>query len=228
MSKRIEDAYAKDLDRLITEYWKEVMLRLFGRELEIAPPARIDVAITSQQLTQISNMILGLYGGKVVKEHTIITYLQGLNFANYQHGEKVTNFLSSPQDQRAIDALTEKGVLNLKGVLDESNKRIMNEVVDGLQRGEGYDKIARRIREIEPMSRSRAEMIARTETMYAVNTANIQRLKSLGFVRGKWLAGIDSRTCQSCINEDGNEYDLDSFPAIPKHPRCRCTVQGVA
>lgn len=82
----------------------------------------------------------------------------------------------------------------------------------------------------------RANMIARTETMKAANqglldnwrTAQDQGLLGPGTVK-VWEATPDERTCQECMQTDGERVPLrENFSvgidAPPLHPLCRCTM----
>jgi hypothetical protein len=90
----------------------------------------------------------------------------------------------------------------------------------------------------------RASMIARTETMWALNTAAQAQYRQAvkdGFLAGgylKWIITPDEKTCEFCITMNGrtkpiptaNEDTMFHHPngkllfGPPAHPNCRCTV----
>jgi len=90
----------------------------------------------------------------------------------------------------------------------------------------------------------RAETIARTEAMSAVNRGRQEywkQLKDRGAFTGKrimreWLVSPDERLCDICAPMDGQRRKIDDpfvagdgtlVDAPPVHPNCRCTVRLV-
>jgi SPP1 gp7 family putative phage head morphogenesis protein len=87
--------------------------------------------------------------------------------------------------------------------------------------GESIPHLAKRIQNaVQAIGRTRAETIARTETMYAVNQGTLIRYSQAGVSKVKILAGLDERVCFQCESEHGNVYDIDSAPTLPFHPNC--------
>lgn len=78
-------------------------------------------------------------------------------------------------------------------------------------------------------AKSRADMIARTELMRAMNLAKANLLEENDNLVDdkKWLAADDFRTCDDCLEMDGlteTELEDQGFETeMPAHPRCRCT-----
>lgn len=102
-----------------------------------------------------------------------------------------------------------------------------DELRDGLALGRNPRRIASAMRRVaagtdgaDPLPLSRARTIARTEAMrayreasratYAANDALVS-----GWV---WIAGLDRRTCGSCIAQHGSEHPHDEVMAT--HPNC--------
>lgn len=90
----------------------------------------------------------------------------------------------------------------------------------------------------EELSR-RAETIARTEIMDAVNEGALEAADQAideGFLSKdavkEWIATADELTCPTCGELDGeqkpldDDFDTDGGPvdAPPAHPNCRCTI----
>lgn len=78
-------------------------------------------------------------------------------------------------------------------------------------------------------AKSRADMIARTELMRAMNLAKENLFdENEDLVKDRrWLATEDGRTCDDCDEMDGKtETELDDQgydTEMPAHPNCRCT-----
>lgn len=92
-------------------------------------------------------------------------------------------------------------------------------------------------------SDTRAELIARTETMKAANAGQQEAWDQAvddGLLTGDekqvWITAPDERLCPICDEMDGQEialgesFDVDGeeLDGPPAHPNCRCTVGLVA
>jgi uncharacterized protein with gpF-like domain len=85
-------------------------------------------------------------------------------------------------------------------------------------------------------------MIARTESMYALNEGAKESYREVGIEYVKWLTSYDDRTCTEedgppielpdgsvvigCEAMDGKIFKIDECPAIPVHPYCRCAISA--
>lgn len=116
----------------------------------------------------------------------------------------------------------------------EVSMKIRMAISEGVVLEKDQGKIMREIMETAAMSKSRAQMIVRTETMRAVNAGVKARYKTEGVHYVEWLAALDERTCEvdlgfpggeaGCGGLDGAVFLIDKAPACPAHPNCRCTL----
>lgn len=56
----------------------------------------------------------------------------------------------------------------------------------------------------------------------SVNEARKQAFKDANVQKVKYHAQIDARTCQDCIDNDGQIYLINEAPKLPRHYHCRC------
>ena len=126
---------------------------------------------------------------------------------------------------------------------------IRTNLAEGIAKGEDLFLLRKRVQEVYTQaSKFRAEMIARTETIWAWNEGTRNGYEQSGVVtRLEWLATDDERTCQWCPQMDGKTISIEedflnkgdnfigerggiltaSFESVghpPLHPMCRCTV----
>jgi len=131
-----------------------------------------------------------------------------------------------PANPGAVDALIERNLGYIKGLTEDQKKKLLAELTEGMLRGEGIDELIKRIAPHieagEGPGQSRAELIARTEVMYALNQGAIDRCRQSGFEKVQWLAGPDDRICDECMENDGSVYEIGTEPSLPLHPNCRC------
>jgi len=135
-------------------------------------------------------------------------------------------------DEETINALTERNMADVTKVTEETRTVLLREVTDGMLKGEGPAYIARQIykstnedtaENVVPMSRYRALMIARTESMYAYRDAARKQMEEAGYTHEKWLAAPGC--CDICQSYDGHIYPLGQAP--DEHPNGRCVLVPV-
>ena len=119
---------------------------------------------------------------------------------------------------------------DLEGITDAMSSQISRVLADGMVRGIGPLEMASELKqEIKKMTRTRAEMLARTEVVRAHHLANIAEYREAGLddlvVIAEFVATPDSRVCSICASLAGKRYTLDEAEGvIPVHPRCRCAM----
>lgn len=166
---------------------------------------------------------------QIAATHTLQTYLSGqakatANLKGIGIGGKVGPL---PPDPKVLGILNARNIAALKGISDDMANRIKNELTTGILAGEGMEKLAGRLEESVKMPIARARAIARTETMYAFNQAQLVEYRRYGIDKVEWLTAEDERTCPKCAPLDGKEYSIDKHPECPAHPNCRCTLLAV-
>lgn len=98
--------------------------------------------------------------------------------------------------------------------------RISGVVELSLASGSGPQKLARTLRSELGILKGRAETIARTETMSALNNAAQEQYEEAGLMV-QWVVTPSDALCVWCAGRNGNVYKAGSVK-IPSHPRCRC------
>lgn len=141
--------------------------------------------------------------------------------------------------------------------INEETASLLNaELRKAVEAGEGIPQITKRIRTLfTGMQKERAYMIARTETLRAMNAGTEESYIQSGVVISKvWLTALDERTCPFCSEMNGKElglggvwYEQGSVMTVidaegkernlslnyepilrpPLHPYCRCCLKPV-
>ena len=115
---------------------------------------------------------------------------------------------------------------SLKGVVDDA---IISGIDEGLTYGQIADKIASLL-SIDPehpdFAGWRAQRIARTESMWAVNEGMRQQYEAIGVKRVEIFPA--SSACDTCLElARGNPYTTErAKDLLPAHPNCRCDWTG--
>jgi len=122
------------------------------------------------------------------------------------------------------DALTLNVQNQIESLTASAKAKVTSALIEGVNAGEGMRAIAKRVSEATGMERSRAALIARTETMRAHNQVNEEQFKKHNIASVEWLAALDERTCDVCGAHHGKQYPINDHPEIPAHPNCRCIL----
>lgn len=226
-SKRLEDAYVRKILPLFDKYERAIIAAFESRAREMsAPVVGIPLDWFATRLTEIAEAeildIASQWTRGIIKN----SYVQGVTWADLAIkqvaiGGKIG---AGPIDWRALDVLEARNLTALKGITDAVSKEIVATLTEGLLNGEGIPKLRNRIADcVDTIGRKRAETMARTETMFAVNNGATIRYAQAGIARVRFLAGLDERVCEECEGEHGNEYEIGEEPSLPLHPNCRCT-----
>src|SRR3990167_1474 len=132
--------------------------------------------------------------------------------------------------QRGAELLRLDGRAN---VVKATRQQVARLVEQTIAQGDSLQTLQKRLREDFMFSRSRSEMIARTETATAQTKGTLASYQSQGTEGKEWLTSGDAQVCEIC---EGNAGD-GAIPVgsafssgdmgPPPHPRCRCTLLPV-
>lgn len=143
-------------------------------------------------------------------------------------GVDVAFDLANPFVQTVLNQLAKQ----VKGVADTTKEEIRALIRRQADEGWSAEQLAKEIRaKGEIASRSRALMIARTETAAAYSQGSIAAYTASGVVKQtEWLLGPDP--CEICQALDGLRADLGEefapgISAPPAHPACTCALSPV-
>jgi HK97 family phage portal protein len=132
----------------------------------------------------------------------------------------------------------------LEEITREVADAVQEAVAEGFSEGESIGAITDRINDVYDFAvDTRAERIARTETISASNAGNLQALKDGNIQKKEWLATNDEKIRDTHAELDGQIVPIDEdfvtfngdtlgFPGDPKAPageviNCRCTITGI-
>jgi len=159
-------------------------------------------------------------------------------FSKLSQTEKITFAMKmfSQVDRKALDFLVNYELQLLGSVSSYLAEEIKNRIAIGLIQGDSIAKISQNIggiitdpetfrhagKTVFKTAQLRTETIVRTETLRAYNQGRYKFFEQVGVIYVIWLAVGDKRMCPTCRELDGNRYQLDKAPSVPRHPSCRC------
>ena len=137
-----------------------------------------------------------------------------------------------PPIQGAIDWAEKHSATLVKGLDEETKKRLANTISQGIQNKRGIPGLSRDIRKtFTDMSKYRSELIARTETASALSQASIDSMEDMGIEGKEWVTAGDDRVSKTICEPNegqgvipvGKEFQSGHM-APPGHPDCRCAI----
>lgn len=114
------------------------------------------------------------------------------------------------------------GADRLRRYSEEFRGRASAIVEQGLIQGWGPARVADLMRRELGTTKSKAETLARTEVLSALNDAAQQRYAENGLQYFQWIATPSEASCKYCISRNMQVFRLGT--KIPSHPRCRCVA----
>jgi len=94
-------------------------------------------------------------------------------------------------------------------------------LAQGIAEGRPTELITKDLRNRLKVTKNRAEVIVRTESLRAHNEASRNYYAQNGIELVMYFATSDDRTCNVCTAQAGNVFKRNAI-TVPRHPRCRC------
>lgn len=111
---------------------------------------------------------------------------------------------------------------------DKLNRELERCIRLGQVNGWSIDRLSKEMVKRVGINEREANRLLRTEMTRVSNEAALEQLKSCGARFYKYIAAMDSRTCERCKAIHGHVFAIDkakageNFP--PLHPNCRCRI----
>lgn len=138
--------------------------------------------------------------------------------------------ISQPVHQDALQFLFSRSYDSLKGWTDKLSTETRQILVNGVEQGQGIREITKNITDRIDVSKSRAEVIARTETIQAYQRGATNETKRLEEELGeeikmRWVTAMDSRVRHLHAAWHGTLVTpKENFARIERSPwNCRCS-----
>lgn len=175
---------------------------------------------------------------KVLYKHapTMEEHIENIYKLGKKHGfsELQVKSFFGVADKQALFTLKNYNFDLIKNLSDDLRTQIRREVWTGVAKGDTIRAITKRIKtlDIKPIQAGnrvispvqRAKLIARTETMRAVNQGELLAFQQYGITHIEIISSGDERVCKYCKGQHGKIYPLKTAKIPPFHPACCCTV----
>lgn len=136
-------------------------------------------------------------------------------------GYPLADFTTIPIE--AAVAQARDGVGRLYRYSEEFRTAASGIVEAGLIQGWGTKRVQGLLERELGVAKSKAETLARTEILSALNTASQERYQRAGVEWVQVFLSPSEASCSFCVARHGNIYEAAAI-SVPFHPRCRCLV----
>ncbi len=120
-----------------------------------------------------------------------------------------------PAPRRALQEVYTRTYDNLQSIDEDAVEPVRETLLEGIDEGWNPRKTASKLtKEVETLQKTRAETLARTETVNAYSESTIERYRRAdvdSVAHGEWSDANDSRVCPICERLDGREVPLSDI-----------------
>ena len=135
---------------------------------------------------------------------------------------------NSPEAESKIKLLSTRAYSQLEGVTASMDAEMSRILAAGMANGSGPGELGKQLNDtVSKLQRTRANTIARTETIYAHNEGQLDSFAAMNIdevgVMAEWNTAHDGKVCALCRPLEGVVMTIDEARGlIPRHPNCRC------
>ncbi len=136
-----------------------------------------------------------------------------------------------PPVKQAVDWAKGRGAALVKGMDEETKRRLAGVISNGIQNKRGIPGLSRDLRgTFADMTKFRSELIARTETANALSQASLDNMEEMGIDGKEWVTAGDDLVSDECQANEAQgviprgETFSGGVDAPPQHPDCRCAL----
>lgn len=208
------------------------------RELAMAP---YNLEYIAEEMIRLTNSEILAPASGIIESNIPEAYNQGVIFGETQLakiGVRIAVGAGGPVDMNVVNLLKTKNLIGLKGITEEMNKQINQQLAEGILNGESFPDLAKRITgRVDSIGITRAQTLARTEVQVAANRAAETRYAQAGIEYAEWLTANDDRVSDQDLNKNGIIFrladgitagylrgqgytPLDGAALPPSHPNC--------
>lgn len=147
--------------------------------------------------------------------------------------EAITTAFNSFANVERVALIYTRTFNELEGVTDAMSTQISRVLSEGIATGQSPYTMAKKIADrVDKIGISRAELISRTETIYAFNNATLMEYEAASRfigeeIKTRWWTALDERVRAAHRLRHGKVYTLEEASKLIGEPNCRCCLLPV-
>lgn len=221
--KRLERELAKYFDRLERAFPYSKLAGIYNRYVRESIGSE-SANILDPLLATFSEPLESTIEGQLAEVY-ISGQAEMISYGKTKMGIPIA--YEGPPISQAIDWAEKHGATLIKGMDEETKRRLAHTISQGIEQKRGIPGLARDIKkEFADMSRYRSKLIARTETANALSTASLDNMKGMGIEGKEWITAGDELVSDECEANEAegvipvNQEFSGGVMAPPQHPDC--------
>lgn len=221
---REAEALSKKL-RKLTGTQKKLLSRMLELNVTVINRASVNVA-SSQALYDKLYLLMNVnVFTKPENADDLEKYLRNIEYSanlGLKFGKK--SIIDKQAQKQLVSVIKENGMKYVTNLGDELKTGLVDVLSSGLTSGTAHPEIANQMKELIGSNISRAETIARTETMRANVATLYADAKSIGATH--FVVDNRAEACESCQEEyEDQVFTIDQTDMLPPlHPNCACVA----
>ena len=227
LAKRLEGELAKYFDKLEKAFPYSQLDKIYNRYVKESVGSESDKILNSLLATFDEKLEADIAGQ--LTEVYVSGQAEMITWGKTKGGIPIA--YEGPPISHAIDWAEKHGATLVKGMNEESRRRLARTISQGIENKRGIPGLTRDIRKtFTDRSRHRSELIARTETANALSQASLDSMQDMGIDGKEWVTAGDDLVSDECL---GNESEgviavgqtfSGGVSSPPQHPDCRCVI----
>lgn len=136
----------------------------------------------------------------------------------------------NPPTTKYIDLVRQREDYLSDLIKNNTFNMVKDTITSNIKEGKTYNEIAQKIGQNTKIgiAEARAEVIARTESNWALNEGNRMYADDIGV--SQYQVSLAKDACSICVAETNHgkkKYSIDESDVLPIHPNCRCVMISV-
>ncbi len=222
LKERLEKELVRYFDRLARAFPYSRLAAIYNRNVLKESVGSEAGAIIDPLLAAFDEALAATLEGQLTEIY-VSGQAQVISFGKTSLGVPIT--FEGPPVRQAVDFARKRGATLVKGMNEETKKRLAHTISQAIENKRGVPGLARDIRStFSDMSKNRSVLIARTETADALSQASLENMKEMGIDGKAWVTVGDAQVSDECsANEAQGTIKVGqaftSGPmAPPQHP----------
>lgn len=199
--------FRRDVAKVLDEQRDEIVAKLRRASAEVMKRHRADPDYWWNAKREDARMAQAIGGNAAGIAETVVTRTSKLL---PKPAGKADTFADTVSSRVARSTAS-----RVKGINDTTRQHIAKLIAEGFDEGLSPEQVADRLEQSTTFDASRAELIARTESMFAYNSAALASYDEFGVTQ---VEAIDGDEDPECAERDGQTFTLSEAEAIEDHP----------
>ena len=226
--RKVEARYTRDLRRVSAQISREIEKATkqikFDADLDL-PSFFVDMQVAEDRVIRItrSRTVMRLIDQQARR-------VMRWNLDDMERVLRIKLTMETPRVQALLESFRSENVDLITRMGQDQLNQMRELVAQSTQSGMRVETLQKKIQERFAVGKSRAELIARDQTLKANGALTMIRQRDAGITEYEWSTSLDERVRESHADLHGQRFAWDQPPDVG-HPgedfQCRCTATPI-